>query len=301
MAVYLEHFGLSQAPFGLTPNTGLYQALLPHDEAIQVLQTALKSGEGFIKVSGEVGTGKTLLCRKLLNEMSDDYQFAYLPNPCLSAEQIHSALASELGLQVDAAASSHSVLESIHHHLIDLASKQRPVVLLIDEAQALSDQALEVIRLLGNLETEQRKLLHVVLFGQPELDERLASQQLRQLRQRITFSYRLRALEKDEVASYIQHRLHLSGYRGGPLFTAASLKMLTRASRGVPRLINILAHKVLMLCYGQGAQQVSVKMVKQAVADTEDAVRPQSQTIWLVLAASACVAIAAAAWWSLSL
>ncbi|GDY26472.1 MULTISPECIES: ExeA family protein [unclassified Agarivorans] len=297
MAVYLEHFGLSQAPFGLTPNTGLYQALLPHDEAIQVLQTALKSGEGFIKVSGEVGTGKTLLCRKLLNEMSDEYQFAYLPNPCLSAEQIHAALANELGLKVDPSASSHSLLEQIHHCLIELASQQRPVVLLIDEAQALSDEALEVIRLLGNLETEQRKLLHVVLFGQPELDERLASQQLRQLRQRITFSYRLRALEKDEVASYIQHRLHLSGYRGGPLFTAGSLKLLTRASRGIPRLINILAHKVLMLCYGQGAQQVSVNMVKTAVQDTEDAALPAAKTALLVLGFSACFLLGLVIWW----
>jgi MSHA biogenesis protein MshM len=273
---------------------------LPHDEAIQVLQTALKSGEGFIKVSGEVGTGKTLLCRKLLNEMADQYQFAYLPNPCLSAEQIHAALANELGLKVDPTASSHSVLEQIHHRLIELASQNRPVVLLIDEAQALSDEALEVIRLLGNLETEQRKLLHVVLFGQPELDERLASQQLRQLRQRITFSYRLRALEKDEVASYIQHRLHLSGYRGGPLFTSASLKLLTRASRGVPRLINILAHKVLMLCYGQGAQQVSVTMVKQAVADTEDANFPSAKLSLIVVGFVGCLLVALALWWGAS-
>ncbi|MGY5452034.1 ExeA family protein [Agarivorans sp. MS3-6] len=272
MAVYLEYFGLSQAPFGLTPNTSLYQALQPHDEAIQVLQTALQSGEGFIKVSGEVGTGKTLLCRKLLNDKSEQYQFAYLPNPNLSAEQIHQALAAELGLQLDASMSPHKVLEQIHHQLIHFAGLERPVVLLIDEAQALSDEALEVIRLLGNLETEQRKLLHVVLFGQPELDQRLATTQLRQLRQRITFSYRLRALRNDEISSYIQHRLHLSGYRGGPLFTSRSLKMLTRASRGIPRLINILAHKVLMLCYGKGAQQVNVAMVKQAVQDTEDAV-----------------------------
>ncbi|WP_432460159.1 MULTISPECIES: ExeA family protein [unclassified Agarivorans] len=299
MAVYLKYFGLSQAPFGLTPNTGLYQALLPHHEAIQVLETALASGEGFIKVSGEVGTGKTLLCRKLLNEMAEQYQFAYLPNPSLSAEQIHAALASELGLMLETERSAHQLLELLNHRLIEFASQDRPVVLLIDEAQALSDEALEVIRLLGNLETEQRKLLHVVLFGQPELDERLASPKLRQLRQRITFSYRLRALQKDEVASYIQHRLHLSGYRGGPLFTAASLNMLTDASRGIPRLINILAHKVLMLCYGQGAQQVSVAMVKQAIDDTEDASFRRNSLGVMGLVITLGLGIAAAFWWGL--
>jgi len=298
VAVYLQHFGLSQAPFSLTPNTGLYQALLPHDEAIQVLQTALQSGEGFIKVCGEVGTGKTLLCRKLLNEMAEQYQFAYLPNPCLSAQQIHAALASELGLRVEEGSSAHTLLEQINHRLIEFASQQRPVVLLIVEAQALSDEALEVVRLLGNLETEQRKLLHVVLFAQPELDQRLSSQQLRQLRQRITFSYQLRALEKQEVASYIQHRLHLSGYRGGPLFNAASLKLLTKASRGIPRLINILSHKVLMLCYGQGASQITVKMVKQAIIDTEDAVMPKPKSAYLFGLLLGLLVLAIGVYWS---
>ncbi|WP_026971494.1 ExeA family protein [Aliagarivorans marinus] len=272
--MYLDYFGLQHPPFGLTPNTGFYQSLQPHQEANDVLQVALSEGEGFIKVSGEVGTGKTLLCRKLLVDLEQSYRFAYLPNPTLSPLQLYHAIAMELGLELAAEDNPHTLLDQLHRRLIALVSEGRPVVLLIDEAQALSDESLEAIRLLGNLETEQRKLIQIVLFGQPELDQRLAKEQLRQLRQRITFSYSLRPLNRDEVASYLQHRLHVAGYRGGAIFTARSLAVLTKASRGIPRLINVLAHKALMLCFGEGQKVISVKMIKQAISDTEDATLP---------------------------
>jgi MSHA biogenesis protein MshM len=265
--IYLDYFGLSQAPFGLTPNTGLFQPLQPHQEALQVLKTALEQGEGFLKVTGEVGTGKTLLCRKLLSEMPEQFVFAYLPNPSLDATALAQALAAELGLEP----SAQGIHDQINRQLVTLAAENKVVVLVVDEAQALSDASLEALRLLGNLETETRKLLHLVLFGQPELDKRLAEPHLRQLRQRITFSYTLRPLLHQEVLSYLGYRLQHSGYSGGPLFSASAAQTLAKASRGIPRLINVLAHKSLMLCYGKGSSIISNAMVREAIRDTEDA------------------------------
>ncbi|WP_412841221.1 MSHA fimbrial biogenesis protein MshM, partial [Aeromonas dhakensis] len=252
--MYLNHFGLQEAPFGLTPNTGFYYGLPPHEEALQVLNWALAQGEGFIKVTGEVGTGKTLLCRKLLSELGSEerpVRLAWLPNPHLSPAELRIALALELGLPVRDQ-SELDLTDRIHRHLISLHRQGSRVVVLIDEAQALPDETLEAIRLFGNLETESSKLLQIVLFGQPELDSRLAKPHLRQLRQRIGFSYCLRPLRFDETRAYLEHRLHISGYRGAPLFGGAALRQLWRASRGIPRLINILAQKCLMLAYGQG-------------------------------------------------
>lgn len=267
--MYQQYFGLIQAPFALTPNTALYQALQPHQEAIEVLRVALEQGEGFIKVTGEVGTGKTLLCRKLLNEMGEGYQFAYLPNPTLKAEELYPALAAELEIHGQDE-QCPLLIDRIHRCLIQKAQQSIRVVLVIDEAQVLSDESLEALRLLGNLESQTSKLLQIVLFAQPELDKRLSAEHLRQLRQRISFSYKLRTLDRDESASYLQHRLHLCGYRGDPLFSAKALLELIAASRGVPRLLNILAHKSLMLCYGQGQRQISEQMVRLAISDTED-------------------------------
>jgi len=271
--MYLTHFGLQEAPFSLTPNTGFYYGLPPHEEALQVLNWALAQGEGFIKVTGEVGTGKTLLCRKLLGELGSEdrpVRLAWLPNPHLTPAELRIALALELGLAVRDQ-SELDLTDRIHRHLISLHQQGSRVVVLIDEAQALPDETLEAIRLFGNLETESSKLLQIVLFGQPELDARLAKPHLRQLRQRIGFSYCLRPLRFDETRAYLEHRLQVSGYRGAPLFAGRAMRLLWRASRGVPRLINILAQKSLMLAYGQGARQIDGHLVRLAVRDTEDA------------------------------
>lgn len=271
--MYLSHFGLREAPFGLTPNTSLYYGLPPHEEALQVLNWALAQGEGFIKVTGEVGTGKTLLCRKLLTELGSEerpVRLAWLPNPHLNPAELRIALALELGLAVRDG-SELDLTDRIHRHLIALHQQGQRVVVLIDEAQALPDETLEAIRLFGNLETESCKLLQIVLFGQPELDARLAKAHLRQLRQRIGFSYCLRALRLDETRAYVEHRLHMAGYRGASLFGRRALRQLWRASRGVPRLINVLAQKCLMLAYGRGERQIDGKLVRLAIRDTEDA------------------------------
>ncbi|AGM42170.1 MSHA fimbrial biogenesis protein MshM [Aeromonas hydrophila] len=295
--MYLNHFGLQEAPFGLTPNTGFYYGLPPHEEALQVLNWALAQGEGFIKVTGEVGTGKTLLCRKLLSELGSEerpVRLAWLPNPHLNPAELRIALALELGLAVRDQ-SELDLTDRIHRHLIALHRQGSRVVVLIDEAQALPDETLEAIRLFGNLETESSKLLQIVLFGQPELDTRLAKPHLRQLRQRIGFSYCLRPLRFDETRAYLEHRLQISGYRGAPLFGGRALRQLWRASRGIPRLINILAQKCLMLAYGQGARQIDSRLVRLAVRDTDDARRFVPRRWWPLVLLLGC-ALAYGVW-----
>lgn len=295
--MYLNHFGLLEAPFGLTPNTGFYYGLPPHEEALQVLNWALAQGEGFIKVTGEVGTGKTLLCRKLLSELGSEahpVRLAWLPNPHLTPAELRTALALELGLSVREGAEL-DLTDRIHRHLISLHQQGSRVVVLIDEAQALPDETLEAIRLFGNLETESNKLLQIVLFGQPELDARLAKPHLRQLRQRIGFSYCLRPLRFDETRAYLEHRLQISGYRGAPLFAGRATRLLWRASRGIPRLINILAQKCLMLAYGQGARQIDSRLVRLAIRDTDDASRFAPLRWWPLLLLLGC-ALAYGVW-----
>ncbi|HET7306367.1 MAG TPA: AAA family ATPase [Gammaproteobacteria bacterium] len=272
--MYLEHFGLKTYPFSLTPDTEFFFASPSHQEALNVLLVALREGEGFIKVTGEVGLGKTLLCRQLLNALGDRFVTAYVPNPHLSAASMRLALALELGLKRPRNAyTQQDLLTWLNAALLHLASSRKQVVLCLDEAQELPDGTLEAVRLLTNLETEKRKLLQVVLFGQPELDRRLAERHLRQLKQRITFSYQLSPLDRDTVSAYVAHRLRVAGYRGPTLFTAAALKRMFRASGGTPRLINILCHKALMAAYGPGANCVDGKAMQIAIGDTEGAAK----------------------------
>ena len=299
-AMYEDHFGLRQAPFSLTPDTGFFFRNDAHVEALQVLQVALAAGEGFIKVTGEVGTGKTLLCRLLLNHLDEQWVTAWVPNPYLDPDALRRAIADELRVPLGPTPRQHTLVKKLQERLIELAASGKRVAVIIDEAQALSDESLEALRLLSNLETETRKLLHVVLFGQPELDERLAQPQLRQLRQRIGFGYRLQALDADGVALYLQHRLAVAGYNGRPLFAPRALRRLHRASRGVPRLVNVLAHKALLLAYGRGLREVSEAEVALAVRDTDGAQAP-ARAGWGPAAAwsaglAAAVAVAVLAW-----
>ncbi|TCN86288.1 ExeA family protein [Shewanella fodinae] len=291
--MYLQHFGMRSMPFALTPNTEFFFGLPPHVEALQVLQVALQTGEGFIKVTGEVGTGKTLICRKLLNELSEQFVCAWLPNPYLTPAELRAAVAQELGILLESVRDQQHLTGLIQQQLLTLSAQGKQIVLVLDEAQALPDDSLEALRLFTNLETEQRKLVQVVLFGQPELDQRLAQERFRQLRQRITFSYQLRPLRSAEVGAYLRHRLAVSGYQGAPLFSAAAVKKLAKSSRGIPRLINILAHKALLLSYGAGLATVTNKQLQAAVADTEDA-SPLASLRWLWAGSLLLLLVAAA-------
>jgi MSHA biogenesis protein MshM len=286
--MYQKYFGLKELPFSLSPNTQYFFAYGHYADALNTLLVALRTGEGFVKVVGEVGTGKTLMCRKLMNTLDDRFQILYIPNPQLSAYGLQVAVAEELGLKITRYV--HRLQKTIYEKLIELSQQGKRVVLCIDEAQAMPEETMESLRLMTNLETESFKLLHVVMFGQPELDELLNRRSVRQLKQRITFSYRLRPIDRDGLEAYVMHRLVVAGYNGGMLFDSKALDGLHVASRGIPRLINILANKALMLAYGQGARSVNNAFVQSAIKDTEDAqLRPMRVGWWRRWVASAAV------------
>jgi MSHA biogenesis protein MshM len=268
--MYLQHFALHELPFGLTPDTAFVFSTRAHQEALNTLLVAADSGEGFIKITGEVGTGKTLLCRRFLATLPADALSCYLPNPNHTPRTLLFALAEELGASLPAASDEFTLLKKINDTLLHLAAEGRRVVVCVDEAQALKSASLETLRLLSNLETEKRKLMQVVLFGQPELDAKLAQPNLRQLRQRISFHYRLGALSRDELALYLDHRLRVAGYRGAAVFSRGAVAALHRASRGTPRLVNILAHKALLAVYGRGGVVVERRDIRDAARDTMD-------------------------------
>lgn len=268
--MYLAHFGLSQPPFGITPDTEFVFPSRSHLEGLNLLHFALASGEGFIKVVGEIGTGKTLLCRNFLAELGPEWKAAYLPNPQMEPRAFLLEVADELDTAAGAPESAH-VIKRLNSRLLDLARADKKVVLCIDEAQTMPRLTLESLRLLSNLETEKKKLLHIVLFGQPELDDMLAAHAVRQLRQRIVFHHQLRRLDADEVDAYVEQRLRIAGHSGRPIFTAPALKTLCRAAVGTPRLVNILAHKAMLSAFGAGRLRVDAGHVRSAARDTEGA------------------------------
>lgn len=272
--MYLEYFGFREYPFNLTPDTEFYYAFGSHQEALNVLIVALANGEGFLKITGEVGLGKTLLCRTLLNHLKDGFATVYLPNPHLNANEIRRALAHELGIRTGGTERADFITEAIQARVLHLARRGSRVVILIDEAQELSDAALEAIRLWSNLETEKSKLVQIILFGQPELDVRIKRPALRQLAQRISFSYRLEPMAPAVVAGYLVHRLKVAGAREANLFTPQATRLVAEVSRGVPRLVNLCAHKALLAAYGEGRTRIQRHHVLRAARDT-DTLRPQ--------------------------
>lgn len=284
--MYLEHFEMRHLPFTITPDTTFFMNRAGYQDALNVLLVALRSGEGFVKVTGEVGVGKSMLCRKLLNTLRGDFVTAYIHNPNLDPESLLLAIADELDVPHKEGMSQHAVLKSITSKLVshDLAGKQ--VVFCLDEAQTMPVETMETLRLLTNLETEKRKLLQVVLFGQPELDDVLSQPSIRQLKQRITFSYRLLPLNRVGILGYVHHRLAVAKCERSLMFSKGALELLASASNGIPRLINILCHKALMVAFGKGDEKVARKHMRIAVQDTLEAqrlVRPWV-AIWLPVA-----------------
>ncbi len=269
--MYLEHFQLKELPFTITPDTEFFMNRVGYQDALNVLLVALRSGEGFIKVTGEVGVGKTLLCRKLMKSLGQEFHTAYIHNPYLQPDTLMFAIADELELQYPDAVNQHTLQKLITRRLIDLHAQGKRVVLCLDEVQAVPVQTLECLRLLTNIETEKRKLIQVVLFGQPELDVLLEHPSVRQLKQRITYSYRLMPLNRAALKAYVRHRLAVAGFKGRDLFTPAALDALHRASNGIPRLINVLSHKTLLAAYGLGDFTVKPRHVKLAVQDSPEA------------------------------
>ena len=277
--MYQAHFGLIELPFGITPDTTYTFACSSHQEALNTLLVAIKNGEGFIKITGEVGTGKTLLCRRFLATLDQNFVSAYIPNPYLEPRTLLLALADELNIDLPKYADQHQTIKGLNQALLGFATQDKSVVLCLDEAQAMPLESLEALRLLTNLETEKRKLLQVVLFGQPELDLKLSHHSVRQLRQRITFQYHLGALHRKELGHYLAHRLRIAGHRGGRLFSRGAIQRIHRSTDGIPRLVNIVAHKAMLLAYGEGREEVLPRHVRLAKADTP-AVRVKVSPWW---------------------
>lgn len=268
--MYLAHFGLNEFPFGLTPDTGYFFPGAGTQAALNTLLVALDAGEGLVKIVGEVGAGKTLLCRYLLNHLdAEGWATAYIPNPHLTPAALNQALLAELGGDIKRSL-AYGLTKALETRLLELARDGRRAVALIDEAQAIPLESLEALRLITNLETEKRKLLQIVLFGQPELDARLNDPTVRQIKSRIAFHDQLVPLSSMETPAYLMYR---TGHAGAtrPLFQATAARKLHRASRGAPRLLNILAHKALLLAYGEGAEQVAPRHVRLAGRDTPGA------------------------------
>lgn len=266
--MYLDHFGLKTEPFGLTPNTKFYCKLKTHEQILAAIMNSIKTGNGFIKVIGEVGVGKTLLCRNLLNRISDDYHTCYIPNPDLSPLGLRRSIADELGFELSHESDQYEIEKAINEGLVEKARQGKKIILLVDEAQALSNEGLETLRLITNLETETSKLLLIILFAQPELDERLSKYNMRQLMQRITYSFYLASIAKEELPRYLAFRLLSAGHEDGQLFTKKACKLLYRISKGWPRVLNIIADKSMLAAFSQKSRCITKQTVYIAIQDS---------------------------------
>ncbi|MDA1277341.1 MAG: AAA family ATPase [Verrucomicrobia bacterium] len=266
--MYLDYYGLTEPPFDLTPNPRFLFFSPKHKEAFNHLLYGIRERKGFVQLTGEVGAGKTTICRAMMEQLGDRYATALILNPVLSPDQLMKAIAMEFGLDVKNMDRLDTVA-SINQFLLQQVDLQRDAVLIIDEAQDLTNELLEQVRLLSNLETDDRKLLQIVLMGQPELRDRLNAYELRQLRQRIMVRYHLRPLNRTEVSQYVQHRLHISGARGAPYFTAGAFWRLYRYSGGIPRLVNAVCDKCLLAGFVQQHDRIDYRKVGVAIRELE--------------------------------
>lgn len=272
-SLYLEHFRLSEPPFGLTPNGRFFFEGSTRRAILEALQHAVLDDDGIIVVVGEVGSGKTMLCRVLADRLPrDKVELVYLANPSFGPGEILYSLLADWGLQAPA---GKPPLLVIQEALMQRHAQGMHVVVLIDEAQAMSPESLDEIKLLSNLETAQRKLLQIVLFGQPELDQLLALPRLRQVRDRVVHRFDLTPLNDDDACAYVYHRLRRAGWQGGALFESKALLQLVKASHGRARAIHLLADKALLAAFAQGAQQVNASHVQRAIADFKMLATPE--------------------------
>lgn len=266
--MYLEHFGLREAPFRITPHTEFFFAGANRGATLEALIYAITHDEGIVKVSGEVGSGKTMLCRMLLEKLPPDVETVYLANPSLSAADIHHAIADELQASLPDSR-AHQRLRALQDRLLEIYASDRKVVVMIDEAHAMPPETLEEIRLLSNLESNKHKLLHIVLFGQPELDERLSKSDMRQLKERITHNFALEPLRRNDIGDYLMFRIRAAGYRGPDLFTPAAIQLISKASEGLTRRINILADKALLSAFSENRHQIDRRQIRAAIRDAQ--------------------------------
>lgn len=265
--MYLDFYGFSEPPFHITPDPKFLFLSPTHHEALQALRYGIDQKKGFIVLTGEVGCGKTTLCRKLLEEMEGrQVQTALILNPRLNETQLLQAILRELGVTATSK-HKHELLEQLNTYCLSLNEESWDLVLIIDESQNMSFEALEHIRLLSNLETNTQKLLQIILIGQPELKEKLQQERLRQLRQRVLVYVELCPLTREQMAQYIQHRMAMAGGRGRPTFTAWALRRIHRESQGIPRIVNNLCDKALLSAFVRESDRVTWWDVRRAVRE----------------------------------
>lgn len=265
--MYQSFYGFREMPFNITPDPRFLYLSPTHQEALQHLKYGVSEKKGFIVLVGEVGCGKTTLCRRFLNELDPaHFDTALILNPRITETQMLKAILTELG-ETKLARSQNDLVAQMNRVLLDRIEKGRDIVLIIDEAQNLSFDVLEQIRLLSNLETDKQKLLQIVLMGQPELKDVLAREELRQLRQRILVHYELHPLSQSDMAHYIHHRLSLAGGNGRPSFTRWALRTIHRHSGGIPRIVNNLCDKALLAAFIRDSDEVTFWDARRAVRD----------------------------------
>ncbi|RDH82637.1 MAG: general secretion pathway protein [endosymbiont of Galathealinum brachiosum] len=267
--MYLEHFGLKRPPFKITPDTSMFYSGNKRGAALEALKYAISSGEGIIKVVGEVGSGKTMLCRMLEVELGDEIEVVYIANPSLSPENILHVIAFELKLDITSESSKLEVMQTLQNYLLEKHAKNKQVVVFVEEAQGMPIETLEEIRLLSNLETNDDKLLQMVLFGQPELDEKLRNNSIRQLKERITQNFYLDPFPARDVYNYLNFRMRAVGYRGPDLFSPKIANNIERKSNGLTRRINILADKSLLAAFSDGGHDIQSKHINLAAKDSD--------------------------------
>ncbi|MFO7461230.1 MAG: AAA family ATPase [Desulfatiglandales bacterium] len=267
--MYYEFFGLSHPPFKITPDTDMFFEGGNRGAILDALIYAISEGEGIVKVTGEVGSGKTMLCRMLQMRLPSKVETVYIANPSVSPEEILYAIAFELHLPITRASGRIEVMQALNTYLLTRHSQGKQVVVFVEESQGMPLATIEEIRLLSNLEGKRHKLLQIVMFGQPELDDNLMKPQIRQLRERITQSFRLTPLSGKQVADYLAFRLRASGYRGPDLFKGRVVKYILQVTKGLTRRINIVADKTMLSAFADGSHNISLKHVKAAVRDSE--------------------------------
>ena len=295
MALYLEHFGLDEPPFRITPHADFFFDGADRGATLEGLLYAILHDEGIVKVSGEIGSGKTTLCRVLMERLPQEVETVFLANPSYSRTEILHAIAEELGRPAGGNPPA-SVLRDLQTQLIELYASGRRVVVMIDEAHAMPEDTLEQVRLLSNLESSRHKLMQIVLFGQPELDAALDKPSMRQLKDRITHSFRTRPLTADEAGSYIAFRMRAAGYKGREVFTSGAVSAIARASSGLTRRINVLCDKSLLAAFAANTHAVTPREVRAAIADSDFAPVPgRGSRGSRMLAAGVLVAVGAVA------
>ena len=296
--MYLEHFGLNEPPFRITPITVFFYSGANRGEILDALIYSVTEAEGIIKVSGEVGSGKTMLCRMLLQRLPKHIETIYLANPSLTRDEMLYAIADALGLCIDGERLG-IIMQSIQDKLIEKAQEGKRIVVLVDEAHAMPLDTLEELRLLYNLQVGNDKLLQIILFGQPELNAKLEQPNMRQLKDRIVHHFHMQALQRNTLESYLMFRMRAAGYRGPDIFTPAAIKLITEASSGLMRRVNILADKSLLAAFVEDIHSIEARHVQAAMRDSELESVSRMPDKRLLASGAVAMLLLAGAWWML--